>query len=160
MAVDETLDTGAVYARTELAIGDDEHADELRARLVDAGTDLLVEVLGRGLGEPVPQSGPPTYAEKVTPDELRLDWSLPAEQLHRVVRVGRAWTTFRGRRLLVLRARRGDGHLGAGEIVGTEVGTGDGTLELVQVQPEGKQAQAGSDWARGARLEPGEHVGT
>ncbi len=52
-----------------------------------------------------PQVGEPTYASKVTPDDLRLDWSRPAVELARLPRAGKAWTTFRGRRLLVLEAR-------------------------------------------------------
>ncbi len=160
MAVDETLDTGAVYASEEVAIGNDEQAEELRERLVAIGSRLLVDTLARGLDDPRPQSGEPTYAEKISPEELELDWRLPAEQLHRVVRIGRAWTTFRGRRLLVLRARSVGARLEPGLIDGVTVGTGSGALELVEVQPEGKQAQAAADWARGARLVPGERAGS
>ena len=46
-----------------------------------------------------------TYAEKLRPEEWRLDWSSPAVALHRWVRAGHAWTTFRGKRLGVLGAR-------------------------------------------------------
>ena len=53
---------------------------------------------------PSPSAAPSTIAPKVIPDELRLRWDEPAAQLHRVVRLGRAWTTFRGRRLGILRA--------------------------------------------------------
>ena len=41
---------------------------------------------------------------------------------------------------------------------GVLVGTGEGTLELVEVQPEGKDRQPASAWANGARLEPGERL--
>ena len=82
------------------------------------------------------------------------------------MRLGQAWTTFRGRRLLVLRARlaatgRGRG-LAAGEIDPStlEVGTGGGgALALVEVQPEGKARPAGGGWRNGARLQPGERLG-
>jgi methionyl-tRNA formyltransferase len=142
MAVEEGLDTGGTYACREVAIGPDETADELRARLVEVGTGLLVDVLAGGLPLPPPaeQRGEPTYAAKVEPDELRLDWSQPAEQLARVVRVGGAWTTFGGKRLKVHRARVGP----------------DGRLELVEVQPEGKGRMPFADWARGARWQPGQ----
>ena len=146
MAVDEALDTGGVYASEALLIGADEHAEELRARLVDTGTGLLLDVLSGALGEPAPQIGEPTYAEKVSPAELRLDWQRTAEQLDRVVRVGRAWTTFRGRRLLVLRARPVASVLAPGELDGLRVGAGEGALELLDVQPEGRQSQSAADW--------------
>jgi methionyl-tRNA formyltransferase len=161
MAVEEGLDTGGVYAVERLAIGDEETADELRGRLVTVGTRLLVETLRRGLGEPVPQSGQPTYAAKLEPEELHLDWSRPALELHRVVRLGRAWTTFRGRRLRVLRARRVAAASGApGELEGLVVAAGDGAgLELVEVQPEGRGPRPAAAWANGARPQPGERLG-
>ncbi|MEL7157438.1 MAG: methionyl-tRNA formyltransferase, partial [Actinomycetota bacterium] len=73
MEVAEGLDTGAVYARRELTIGDDDLAT-LQARLVDVGAELLVEELGRGLAPPTPQQGEPTHAAKLTTDDLRLDF--------------------------------------------------------------------------------------
>jgi methionyl-tRNA formyltransferase len=157
MQLEEGLDTGPVYACERLAIGADETADELRSRLVDAGTRLLLDALEGGLGEPTPQVGDTTYADKLDPAELRLDWQRPAHELHRVVRLGRAWTTFRGHRLRVLAARTVDGGAGAGVLDGLVVGAGDGRgLELVTVQPEGKGPQPAAAWRNGARPQPDE----
>jgi methionyl-tRNA formyltransferase len=157
MALEEGLDTGPVYACERLTIGDDETAEELRARLVDAGTTLLIEALRHGLGDARPQEGETTYADKVDPAELRIDWTRPAEEIHRVVRLGRAWTTFRDHRVRILDARRVDAGPGAGALDGIVVGTGDGRgLELVTVQPEGKQPQPATAWRNGARIQPGE----
>jgi methionyl-tRNA formyltransferase len=159
MALEEGLDTGPVYACEERAIGDDETLEEVRAALTETGSRMLVELLASGLPEPRAQEGEPTYAAKLEPEEHHLDWSRPAVELHRVVRLGQAWTTFRGRRLRVLRARMatGDG-LAPGELdAGTlRVGTGEGTVELVEVQPEGKGPQAAGAWRNGARLQAGE----
>jgi methionyl-tRNA formyltransferase len=156
MAVEEGLDTGGVYAVRRVAIAPTETAAALRDRLVDVGTPLLLEVLARpgGIGVPEPQVGEPTYASKVTPDDLRLDWSRPAVELARLPRAGKAWTTFRGRRLLVLEARTvsGDGEAGEpGALDGERVWTGEGPLELVAVQPEGKAPLPAGAWRRGAR---------
>jgi methionyl-tRNA formyltransferase len=182
MALEEGLDTGPVYARRETPISQDETAAALRRRLGEIGTSMLLELLARwpDAGEPQPQQGEPTYAAKLRPDELELDWSRPATEVERVVRVGRAWTTFRRRRLIVHRARRvaweaGDevpllGTLPAeellpGSLVGSLVITGrrgDGAgqaLQLVQVQAEGRAVQRFEDWARGARPAPGERLG-
>src|SRR3546814_13442640 len=79
MVVEEGLDTGAVHARVELAIGSDETADELRARLVAAGTEVLVSSLTAVLADPAPQVGEPVYAHKIGPADLHLAWSTPAE---------------------------------------------------------------------------------
>ena len=104
MVVEEGLDTGGVYGRAEVAVGPDETADELRARLAAHGSDLLVTHLANGLADPAPQVGAPTYAHKITADDLALDWSGPAVDVHRTVRVGGAWTTYDGARLKVWRS--------------------------------------------------------
>ena len=167
MALEEGLDTGPVYACVEHPIGPDDTLDELRAALSAAGTELLLRLLDDDLPEPRAQVGDVTYAAKIEPGEHHLDWSRPAEDLHRVVRLGQAWTTFRGRRLLVPRARLAapvEGrHLAEGELDPStlEVGTGGGgSLALVEVQPEGKARQPAAAWRHGARLQPGDRLGT
>lgn len=184
MAVEEGLDTGGVFACRTVGIDPDESAEELRTRLVGIGTELLVEALAdgkAGLGEPVAQGDGATYAAKITVAELQLDFSRPAVELHRVVRVGRAWTTWKGSRLGVLRARpaSGPGHqvgrveaipgigyspgqLGTapGTLVGPAVVTGDGALELVEVQPEGKRAMSMQAWLNGNRPGPTDRLGS
>jgi methionyl-tRNA formyltransferase len=142
MQIEEGLDTGPVFTCDRVPIGPTTTADELRSTLVDVGTPLLVDTLRAGLGVSTPQEGEPVYAAKVEPDDLRLDWSRPAEELARVVRVGGAWTTFRGRRLKVLEA--------------TVV---DGELRLDVVQPEGKAPMTAAAWRNGARPAPGETLG-
>lgn len=168
MRLDEGLDTGPVYAVESVPVGSEETADELRARLVAIGCRMLVDRLRdgpAGLGEPVPQAGESTYAAKIEPEELHLDWARPAIELHRVVRLGRAWTTFRGKRLRVLRAHAAAAAAAAaagrpGELEGLVVAAGDGGgLELVEVQPEGRSAQPAAAWANGARPRPGERLG-
>jgi methionyl-tRNA formyltransferase len=150
-----------VYARAEVVVGSEETADELRRRLGALGDEMLLKALAAGLPEPEPQRGEPTYAAKVSVDELRLDFSAPAVACQRVVRVGRAWTTWRGKRLVVHSARvlREDLALSPGQIHGNDVGTGDGALRLLVVQPEAKAAMGAAEWARGARLHPGEVLG-
>ncbi|MGP8205830.1 MAG: methionyl-tRNA formyltransferase [Acidimicrobiales bacterium] len=161
MALEEGLDTGPVYDRVVTPIGRDETADDLRRRLGEMGNELLLARLSAGLGEPQPQTGEPTYAAKLEPAELRLDFAGAAEVCNRQVRVGRAWTTWRTKRLLVHRARvlADVGTLRPGELQGDRAGTGEGALELLVVQPEGKPAMSGADWARGARPRPGERMG-
>jgi methionyl-tRNA formyltransferase len=177
MALEEALDTGPVYRRVEVPIGPGEHLGPLRDRLVAVGTEQLVDLLAGGpgaMGDPEPQVGEPTYAEKIALEELALDFTEPAEQLSRVVRLDRAWTTFRGRRLRVLEAQvvepgpepgpAGSPGVGVGEgppgaLRGDLVATGRGVLRLVLVQPEGRGAVAATDWLRGARPAADERLG-
>jgi methionyl-tRNA formyltransferase len=163
MALEEGLDTGPVYARVATPIGPEETAVALRQRLGELGNRLLVDVLAAGLPVPHPQAGEPVYADKIRPDELRLDFSRPAVEVERVVRVGRAWTTFRGRRLLVVAARVGSSagrELAPGQLDGRWVGTGAGALELVRLQPEGKGPMDAAAWARGVRPQASERLGS
>src|SRR5688500_14230504 len=157
MDVEEGLDTGGVYADERVTIGAEETAEELRRRLVDIGTRLLVEQLAHGLGTPRPQEGEPTYAAKIEPGELRLDWTQPADHVHRVIRLGRACTTFRDHRLHLPAAHLVPDHAGQGPgvIDGLVVGTGDGRgIELVRVKPEGRGEQDAAAWRNGARIQP------
>jgi methionyl-tRNA formyltransferase len=144
MVVEEGLDTGGIYDRAELPIGPDDTAAELRDRLARLGAELLVTNLTRGLGEPVPQQGEPTYAHKLEVADLEIDWSTPAGMIHRLVRVGGAWTTRHGQRLKVWRTS-----LRAGGPVAVEVPAGDGAIWLVEVQPEGRRRMPAAAWANG-----------
>jgi methionyl-tRNA formyltransferase len=139
MAVEEGLDTGGVYDTVRLPIGPRATADELRRDLVALGTEQLVRCLAAPLPEPVAQVGEPVYAAKIRPEGLRIDWGRPGVELDRLVRLGGAWTTFRGKRVKVHAAR-----LEGDQLVPTTV------------QPEGKAAMAAADFLRGARPEPGE----
>jgi methionyl-tRNA formyltransferase len=159
MQLDEGLDTGPVFACTEVPIGPTTTAASLRSALVASGTELLVSQLRAGLGEPRAQEGEPTYAAKIDPAELRIDWGRPSVELHRLVRLGGAWTTFRGKRLKVLEAEPVGGAVGVGELHDALVGTGDGALRLVTVQPEGRAPMPFSAWRNGARPLPGEVLG-
>lgn len=164
MAVDETLDTGAIYAEREVAIGPDETAEALRARLVEVGTELLVATLADGLADPRAQVGQPVYAEKLTADDRHIEWAGPAVQVHRVVRVGGAWTTWRGARCKVWRTALVDvdvAGVAPGEVLADGgrvlVACGDArAIELLELQPEGKARQAATAWRNGARPDPGE----
>jgi methionyl-tRNA formyltransferase len=154
MVVEEGLDTGGVYDRAEVAIDPDETVDELRARLTEAGTRLVVDNLTRGLGAPAAQVGETTYARKIEPAELQVDWSQPALDIHRLVRVGGAWTTFHGKRLKLWRTSL------APVDDGVPAPTATGDLHLVEVQPEGKPRMAARAWANGARWNGSEPLGS
>jgi methionyl-tRNA formyltransferase len=168
MKVAEGLDTGDVYAVRPVPIDDDITLTDLRTRLVDAACDLLVDTLKdglQGLPEAEPQRGDVTVAQKITKEDLHLDWAQPAAQLHRVVRLEHAWTTFRGRRLGVLEASAAEvqpdqNHAAPGTLVGPSVVTGAGILELRRVQPESRSPMSAEEWLRGMRPAGNERLGT
>jgi methionyl-tRNA formyltransferase len=149
-------------------IDDDITLAALREELVTIGSALVVDALARGvagLPEPVPQEGEVTVADKISTEDLHLDWTRPADDLKRVVRLGRAWTTFRGKRLTVLDVALepddGDAaELPPGSLQGPVVATGGGRLLLKQVQPESRSPMSAEEWLRGVRPALGERLGT
>lgn len=156
MRLEEGLDTGGLYRVEATEIGPDETAGDLSARLARMGARMVVDALGRGLGVPIPQVGEVTYAEKLTSDDRRLDWSgLEAEQLHRRVRIGDAWTTVDGARLKIHRAELvPQVSVAPGAVEGAVVGASEGGLELVEVQPAGKSSMDARSWLNGFRGRP------
>ena len=163
MRVEEGLDTGGVFDRRRYPISDSTTADDIRRALVDEGAEMLVHHLRHGLPIPVAQSGEATYAAKIEPSELRLNWS-SAESVSRLVRLGGAYTVFRGRRLKVHGVRVGgpdaDGARVSGRLVVAKssvwVGTPTGPVELTEVQPEGRPRMDAAAWVNGNRPVDGE----
>jgi len=150
MEVEPTLDTGAVYARSETAISETVTADELTHELAVSGGHLLTDTLRRGLGTPLPQDGEPTYAAKIAPEELRIDWSMSAGDIVRRVRSLRTFTTVDNARIRIVEARVQPGSQAVGTVSeNCCVGTSEGLVELVRVQPEGKQVMEATAWLRG-----------
>jgi len=159
MELESGLDTGPVYATERVRIGDDETAGELRARLIERGTALLVRTVPMvPEWTPAPQVGEPTYASKLTVEEFHLDPAQSAVELTRVVRAGNprpgAWATVDGKRVKVLRARPVDGAdldeaPGVLTWPGATLATGTGHLVLEEVQVEGKRPMAADAWLAG-----------
>jgi methionyl-tRNA formyltransferase len=159
MQVEEGLDTGAIYACRTVPIPEGVTLPSLRDQLVAEGTDLLLAVLAAGPTDPSPQRGEATYADKIDPSELHLDWGRPAAELERLVRLGGAWTTFRGKRLKVHRVEPVHAEMPPGTLEGDVVGTATSGLRLIEVQPEGRTSMTASDWRNGAQPRRGEHLG-
>jgi methionyl-tRNA formyltransferase len=160
MQLEAGLDTGPVYASAPVPIGERETGGELRARLVDVGTRLLVDHLPAvGLAPPTPQAGVATYADKLTVDEFALDPARPAAELDRLVRAGNprpgAWMRVGGRRVKVWRTHVGSGASRAPGVITAEgaLTTADGLLALDEVQPEGKRVMSGAAWRGGLRTD-------
>lgn len=172
MLIDQGLDTGPVLARVEEPVAPSDEAGSLGGRLAEIGAELLVEsvrewIAGRLV--PEPQRGTPTYAPKLMPVDRILDWTAHATEVVNRIRAfapdPAATTAWRGATLNVLRAEAAEVFPGVpGEIVATEasgvlVQTGAGAVRLLEVVPAGRRRMPAADWARGARLSPGDRLG-
>ena len=169
MKMDEGLDTGSVALTHKVAIGDAMTAGELHDSLRDVGAELMVEamaLLEAGALVTTPQSGEPTYAAKISKDETRIDWSIPAREVHDRIRglspFPGAWceATIGGKveRLKVLRSTVGEGDGAPGTLLddALTIACGDGAVHLVEVQRAGGKPMAATDFLRGAGLEKGD----
>ena len=160
MQLEEGLDTGAVISSARMEIGDSTTAQDIRTQLLAEGSKLLLHALSTGDFRARPQHGEATYAAKIVPSERHIDWSESAAMVSRRVRIGGAWSTFRSRRFKIHSLEVLEIALHEGRVVVDEdrvlVGCGRGSVQLLEVQPEGKPRVDAKDWARGARLQVGE----
>jgi methionyl-tRNA formyltransferase len=167
------LDAGDILFALQTAIHPDETAGELQARLAKWSGELVLPALelvesGRARYQPQDHTRA-TTCKKLTKEQGRLDWSEPAIELERRVRAMNPWpgTVTRlpgGADLYVWRARAARGGSGApGTVLEASkrlvIATGDGSLELTEVQLAGKRILPAADFLRGARLAPGERLG-
>jgi len=167
------LDAGPVYGVVTEAVRPDDTAGSLLGRLAEAGAELLLRTLdgiedGVLRAEPQPADGV-SYAPKVTVADAKIDFSAPAVAIERLIRAMTpepgAWAEFRGQRLKIAPVRLVDQPeqpLQPGEVRVERkrvlVGTTTAALCLSEVQAQGRKRMAATDWARGARIEPGERL--
>jgi methionyl-tRNA formyltransferase len=156
------LDAGDVYGQLTQPVGAVETAGHLLESLAQSGAELLLRVvnnLADGTARAESQVGDVTIAPKLVQQDGRIDWtasSLAASNLIRgVTPEPGAFTTVDGARLKILDAviARDAPQLQPGTLVldGRRllVGTATDPLELVRVQPAGRNAMAAADWWRG-----------
>ena len=161
------LDAGPVYGTLAEPVAPLDTAGDLLDRLAIRGAGLLVETLDliADGAEPTPQPDEGiSYAAKLELDDVRIDWTRPAQELADLVRGANpepgAWTTWDGQRFRVLLAEPAEEPLPEGAIEARRrellVGTGSASLRLLTVQPVGKKPMPGADWGRGSRISGGE----
>ncbi|HZA10790.1 methionyl-tRNA formyltransferase [Mycobacterium sp.] len=165
--IEPSLDSGPVYGVVTETIRPDDTAGDLLQRLSSSGAALLESTLD-GIADdtlvPVPQ--PPdgvSVAPKVTVEDARIRWDLPAPAVERRIRAVTpnpgAWTLIGDARIKIGPVTvDGDGEpLPAGQLRvdrrEVRVGTGSAPVLLGQVQPPGRKPMPAADWARGARLD-------
>lgn len=174
MRLDEGLDTGPLLAQADLAIGPEDTTASLGDKLAVLGAELLIGTLPGWIGGEI-QAQPQddalaSYCQRLSKADGELGWTQTAQHLDRQVRAFSPWpgayTTWQGQRLKVLRTRPRPEWLGEaspGEVVelpdGAGVVTGQGLLELLEIQLAGKKPMAAGPFIRGQRQIIGEVLG-
>jgi methionyl-tRNA formyltransferase len=161
MSMEAGLDTGPVYAREKVSIGDRETAGELHDRLASAGGLLLTRNLNaivKGELTAVAQDDTDaTYAPKIKTADAELTWARSATELDRVVRaynpVPGAWFMLGDERIKCWQAQPCEAHdTPAGTVIsaddeGIVIACGDGALRLESLQRPGKRAVTAGEFA-------------
>jgi methionyl-tRNA formyltransferase len=172
MRIDAGLDTGDILQQHALAIAPDDTAETLAPRLAAIGADLMVETL-RGLQagtlHPRPQdNSQATLAPILKKEDGLVNFSRTAAEIINRIRGFQPWpgayTKFRGKTLQIIQARpateavpQSELHADANRLI---VGCGNHTsLELLEIQLEGKKRTPAADFLRGYRPHPGEKLG-
>lgn len=174
MRVVTELDAGASFKMTRRSIDPDETSVAVERDLAELGAGLLLEVLqeiAEARATETPQDASlATYAAKVTKAEGAVDWSLPAERLHNLVRGLQPWPLVSGRfaggRCLVHRTALtpavspdSPGTIVRAEGDRLEIVAGDGrVLRVLTIQPEGKRAMSAREFLTGRHVLPGSKV--
>jgi methionyl-tRNA formyltransferase len=173
MQMDEGLDTGPVYSRHSIPIEPSDDAGTLTARLAQLGAEVIASDLQSVLDgqlKPIDQDATlVTWAPPLRHEDQVLDFSLPAKRILGKVRglspKPGAYTTHRGKRLKLVEvlpsAELVNGPPGTVKLSKRSiwVSTGEGTLELLRLQLEGKAVQQAPDLINGRAIADGDRLG-
>jgi methionyl-tRNA formyltransferase len=171
MMMNEGLDEGDVLLVERFDIKEDDTTESLSHRLSLAGGPLMLRTL-RGLRDGAlrgaPQQGEPSYAPVLKKEDGRIDWSRPALEIYNFVRGMHPWpgafSYINGERTRLMRVRplEGGGRPGVVRDVLRDsftVGAGEGLVEVLEIQPQGKRPMRAGEYLKGRRLRGGAPLG-
>lgn len=161
------LDCGDICMKYPIEITPDMNCEELFEICSAESPELLEKTLlgiANGTLKPCPQCEDGVcYAEKLTKEECKIDWSKSANELHNLVRgvykCPSAFFEYDGKIIKVLKTQplnensdKNSGEISKVSKLGVDIQTGSGILRLITVKPEGKGEMPASAWANGLRL--------
>jgi methionyl-tRNA formyltransferase len=167
------MDAGAIWLQKHSSVHPDESAVDLSDRFAALGAKLLLrtlDLIDEGKSKPLPQDDTKaTHARKISKEDGLLDWQMSSVHLHNHIRGFQPWPGCFFRRegvmIKVWRSRLVDGQGSPGEILSTSgdgpvVMTGNGALQLIELQPEGKKRMSGQAFLCGCNWRVGERLVT
>ena len=168
MRMDEGLDTGDMIMREEIRLAPDETGGSLFDKLSVCGAGLIVKTLDAiedGSAVYTPQDDSQATMTRIIKKELgKIDFTKSALEIERLIRGLNPWpsayTSLDGRMLKIWGARvlpeKCDAEPGivisADEFL--NIATGDGVLEVRELQLEGKKRMSSQDFLRGMQTKP------
>ena len=172
MQMDVGLDTGAMIRKVTCPIATDETSASLYDKLAELGPQALVDTIdAMAAGETAAEAQDDAlanYAEKLSKEEARIDWSMEAIAIERCIRAFNPWPiswfevadqTVKVWQAAVIDSDHGQpaGTLLKADKQGIDIATGKGVLRLLTLQPPGKKAMSVTDLLNSRRdwFEPG-----
>jgi len=166
MEMEEGLDTGPMLSMERIAIEDGDTTGSLHDKLAALGGRMIVDALRRMAAGPLeavpqPEEGV-TYAAKISKEEAKLDFSLPAVQLARKVRAFNPFPGAHGQAggvtVKIWNAQPADGQGAPGQVLaadaqGIVVACGEGALRLTELQKPGGKRLAAAEFLKGFSFE-------
>lgn len=159
MQMDAGLDTGDMLLKLNCPIGPEDTSASLYDRLAELGPQGLLQtlnMLATNRAQPeIQDNALATYAEKLSKEEARLDWTLPAAQLERCIRAFNPWPVsyflIDDQPVKVWQATvlphqdKQPGEILHADKQGIQIATADGVLNLLSLQPAGKKPMSAQD---------------
>lgn len=165
----DSVDTGSIILRKSMPIGPDETAGEVHDRMMILGAEAVLETVRQidaGTVEPRPQDDSlATSAPKIFREDGRIDWTRSAADIHNHIRglspYPGAWTHHNGTLIKLYRSRPIARSGAPGEVIDAEqfiVGCGDGAVQILELQQEGRKRTRATDFVRGYEIRKGDQL--
>ena len=170
MYMNEGLDTGDIILTRKVKVGENETSGQLFDRLCVDGAELLSETIRQIQAGTAPRTvqnnDEATYASMLSKEISEIDFTKPNKEVHNKVRGLSPWPSAQsklfGKRVKIIETRLSSKSGKAGKVVSVNpltVACGEGSVEIVTLQPEGKRAMASSDYLKGHNIEIGTAFG-
>ena len=164
MYMGEGLDTGDIIETFETPVGEDETSGELFDRLAVEGAKLLshtLSLLSEGKADRIPQDeASASYASMLDKSMCVIDWSKTSSEVHNLVRGLNPWpvalATLEGKRIKIIKTKKSSAKGKPGYVVSVNpltVACGDGAVEILTLQPEGKKPMDSKSFLMGHKLD-------
>ena len=170
--MDEGIDTGDILLKKTIKIDTDETSGSLFDKLMALGAETILETLDeleKGSLTPIKQGESPTaYAKMLTKAMGLIDFTRPAKELDCFVRGMNPWpsayTLLSGKTLKLWKVRAVEGSGKAGSVINIDkesftIACGEGAIEVLEVQLEGKKRMSAGDFLKGSTLNIGQELG-
>lgn len=164
--LDRGMDTGPILLQAPTTIEPNESAGRLLSRLTDIGISVLLEIIpaiAAGVAKAKPQeNSAASFAPKIDRVDAQISWTKTAVAIEQLIRAMNpepmAWTTLQAESFRVLEARAWPAIVLADPVASVQLVDGkvlvkasSGSVELITVQPAGKNVMAAIDWFRGTK---------